>query len=232
MKVVICGAQSVGKTTVIDALPEKYKKYVVKKVIRDTVLKNEGVNCNEKSDIYSQSLFFDKYWNIFKDKDNYIADRGLLDVVAYTLNLAKDKQLGLGLYWHQLRLFKEWHEKHPDELYVYIPIEFDIVDDGFRSTDDYYRGGCDNCIREVFDECGIKYVVLKGTVEERVKKLTKVLNDIEKKKKITLTRIAPIKFKRKKLPSPKFDDYLIDTAPSIVSETEIEGKVFKVPIIK
>lgn len=234
MKVILCGAQSVGKTTVIDAIPEKYRSLVIKKVIRDIVLK-EDLRVNENADICSQSKFFDAYWNLLSSKDSYISDRGLLDVVAYTKNLAEDRQLGMALYWHQLRLFKEWIQNHPDEVYVYIPIEFPIVDDGFRSTDDYYRQGCDNCIREVLDECGIKYIVLRGSVEERNKKFKKLLEDIEKKKKLTYSHLSPVKFKRKKMPTPKFEDAtILNTEPKIVSsnDTEIAGKIFRVPIIK
>lgn len=232
MKVILCGAQSVGKTTVIDSIPEKYKSLVIKKVIRNIVLKDD-LRVNEKADIYAQTRFFDAYWNLLDSKDNYISDRGLLDVVAYTKNLAEDRQLGFALYWHQLRLFKEWIQKHPDEVYVYIPIEFPIVDDGFRSTDNYYREGCDNCIREVLDECGIKYIVLKGSIEERNKKFKKLLEDIEKKKKLTYSHLEPVKFKRKKLPIPKIESNIIDTTPNlVVNEGEIAGKIFKVPVSK
>jgi hypothetical protein len=52
----------------------------------------------------------------------------------------------------------------------YIPIEFDVEDDGFRSVDKIYREIIDDHVRFILD----KYVgshrrmELKGTVEERV----------------------------------------------------------------
>lgn len=184
MKVIICGAQSVGKTTLINSLPDKYKDKIVTGVFRKTLLSTPGdMTHSEEADAFTQTKFFAVLWNELVKRKDYISDRGLIDVVAYSKYLGESKKLGIGIYQLQMRELQEWKEKHPDEVYVYIPIEFDIIDDGFRSLDKGFQEGIDRSIREVLDEAGIKYIVINGSHEKRVADFIKLLEDIENGKK-------------------------------------------------
>lgn len=228
MKVTICGAQSVGKTTLVDSLPEKYQKYIIKKVIRNVILKSEDeIFVNEDSDAYSQVKFFDAYMSILSKKENYITDRGLLDVAAYTNYLGYKKKLGSGLYFTQLQYIKKSLEKNPDEVFIYIPIEFDIVDDGFRSLDKKYQEECDRAIRMAFDDAGITPLVICGPQEKRNKDFLKIIEALEKGKKPSspnpLKSYKKLEFVVTKKLSKNTDDS--DNIPSNNSEpTEFEIK--------
>ena len=184
MKVTICGAQSVGKTTLVDNLPEKYQKYVIKKVIRNVILKSDQeVKVNEEADAYAQTKFFGAYQNVLSERTDYITDRGLLDVAAYSNYLVYKRQIGSGIYFNQIQYIKDRLSKNKDEVFVYIPIEFDIVDDGFRSLDKKYQDECDRAIRMTLEDLGIEPIVICGTQEQRNKDFLKVLETIEKGKK-------------------------------------------------
>ena len=184
MKITICGSQGVGKTTLVDNLPEKYQKYVIKKVIRNIVEKSDKrIKVNEKADMCSQTSFFEAYLNILSDKKDYITDRGLLDVCAYTSYLMYKRKLGSGLYMIQRRCVEEYIQKNPDAVFIYIPIEFELEVDGFRSLDKTYQDECDRSIRMVFDDLGINPIVICGPQEKRDKEFLKVIETIEKGKK-------------------------------------------------
>lgn len=179
MKVTICGAQGVGKTTIVEGLPEKWQKYVVKKVIRDMVLKND-MNVNESSDAYSQTEFFKAYLRILTSKQDYITDRGLIDVLAYTKYLVNKKKMGVGMYWYQKGMFQRYLETNPECVFLYVPIEFEIEDDGFRSVDKKYQKEIASAFMEVFEDLKIEPLTIRGTVEKRIGTVEKLLESIEK----------------------------------------------------
>lgn len=84
MKVMIVGAQCVGKTTLIDMLGKEYEQYVLKKIVRNAVKENPNLKVNEDGNEETQVFLFDLYLNTLKGRENYITDRGLFDVMVYT----------------------------------------------------------------------------------------------------------------------------------------------------
>ena len=80
MKYVITGAQGTGKSTIVKALSIRHN---VSESISRKLSKTQKIN--KEADTESQSIMF----NTFKSeliKDNYdIYDRGLVDVMAYTI---------------------------------------------------------------------------------------------------------------------------------------------------
>lgn len=229
MKVVICGAQSVGKTTLINSLPDKYKDKIVTGVLRKILISTPGdMTHSEDADAYTQTKFFDTLWNELVKRKDYISDRGLVDVVAYSKYLGESRKLGIGIYQIQMRELKEWASKHKDEVYVYIPIEFEIIDDGLRSLDKEFQSGIDRSIREVLDDSGIKYIVIKGSNEKRLADFVKALSDIEKGKKLkndnVLEKLPPKKYPKTEKSTTKIADTKQPTKDGII----FEGKKFKI----
>jgi hypothetical protein len=74
----------------------------------------------------------------------------------------------------------EFSVKNPDAVYVYFPIEFEIVSDGTRSIDKEFQNEIDCIIHEILEELktryGTKYITVSGSVEERVKQIEKLLS--------------------------------------------------------
>ena len=185
MKIVITGAQCSGKTTLIESIPSKYEDIVLKKLIRKTV-EDSGYKCrfNEKSDIESQCTFFNLYLNELSKRDNYISDRGLVDVVAYSKWLGEKGKLGTGLWWSQMNILKSWIEAHPDEIYLYTVPEMPLTSDGFRSTDENYRKEIDDNIKYILAESGANFFIVKGNEASRKKLIINLIKAVENNKKL------------------------------------------------
>jgi hypothetical protein len=74
----------------------------------------------------------------------------------------------------------KFSENNKDAVYVYFPIEFEIVSDGTRSLDKEFQKEIDDIIHEILEELktryGTKYITVSGSVEERVKQIEKLLS--------------------------------------------------------
>lgn len=177
MKIIFTGAQGTGKTSVMDALPDSLHK--IKGVTRK-VITEKNLTINEYSDNCSQKHIFDAYEHQLTVNDNYIAERGLIDVLAYSISRMSVGKCSETLIETQFEHLRKFSVKNPDVVYVYFPIEFKIVGDGTRSIDDEFQHEIDLIIHNILDdicqEFGIKYITVHGSVEERVKQIEKLLS--------------------------------------------------------
>ena len=177
MKVIFTGAQGTGKTSVMDALPDSLHK--IKGVTRK-VITEKKLTINEYSDNCSQKHIFDAYERELTVNDNYIAERGLIDVLAYSVSRMKANRCSPTLIETQFEHLMRFSVKNPDAVYVYFPIEFEIVSDGTRSIDKEFQKEIDGTIHEILEELktryGTKFITVSGSVEERVKQIEKLLS--------------------------------------------------------
>lgn len=167
MRIGITGAQSVGKTTLLNALRSEpaFKNYTVcDEVTRE--IREMGFDINEAGSDLTQILIMQKHIaNIFMYED-MLTDRTSLDGLVYTTYLhLKGKVNEI-----TLKKAKAIYDKtisHYDFLF-YIAPEFELVDDGVRSTDMEFR----DSIVEIFDgflaECPREFIQVKGSVRERL----------------------------------------------------------------
>lgn len=166
MKLIFVGAQSTGKSTVL----QHYKELgynVITEVVRN--LAQQGINVNEMGDDAGQETIFDTYYELLSQQDDYISDRGLIDVIAYTTYLYEHNKVTKRTLSEQYKQLKTFNENFDDILYVYFPIEFGVVDDGFRSTDEDFRYEIDQNIFTTLLDCEVPYIKVSGSVEERIK---------------------------------------------------------------
>lgn len=187
MKIILTGAQGTGKTTVLDAVfndsdIDTSQITKISEVIRDLAKNDSSVKYNENGTEESQKLFFDTYEDLFNKNNNYISDRGLIDVVAYTKWLLEHNKVSMEFYKN---LYGRWirfcdQAANLGIVYLYVPIQFDAVQDGFRSTDKEYREYIDKTIYELLEDAEVTYYIFGDslkTVEERanaVKYLMKI----------------------------------------------------------
>lgn len=174
-RIVFTGAHSTGKTTVLKKFEEGGCN-VITEVVRQ--LNSKGVKINKDGDEKSQVKIFKTYKELLEqiNINGYISDRCLLDVLAYTMYLADEGKVTKELVSKQEKQFVKFMKENPDISYCYFPIEFDLVEDGVRDVDEEFRKKIDENIQKLFVKFGIMPVTIKGTVEERVKKVQRVIS--------------------------------------------------------
>lgn len=165
MRIILTGSQGTGKSTILNHYKEQFP--VITEVVRN--LSKEGVKINEMGDEKGQHKIFSTYVKLLKKK-NYISDRGLTDVYSYSIYHFEQGKLSLDeLSYEAGELDKLAQDK--SILWIYFPIEFDVVDDGVRSVDEEYRRFIDQSIKNTLDSFGIEYLTVHGSVGERIKQI-------------------------------------------------------------
>lgn len=171
------GAQGTGKTTILNHYKDQGYN-VITEVVRE--LAKQGTNINEMGDVDGQKTIFGTYKKLLNSKKGYISDRGLVDVLSYTFShaIVEDNENGplKKLADKQFIAAEKFYRENPDIQICYFPIEFPVVDDGVRSTNEEFRSQIDFLIKLFLDTSGVKYHVISGTVEERVAKVDSILN--------------------------------------------------------
>lgn len=175
-RIVFTGAQGTGKTTVLKEF-ENQGLNVITEVVRQ--LAQTGVKINKDGDEEGQEQIFNAYIEKLKDTDmaGYISDRCLIDVTAYTLYLHKQGKVSEEFVNKQIHEMVMFMNENPDIAYCYFPIEFDVVADGVRDTDEEFRKEIDNNIRILMTQVlGMQPIVITGTVEDRVNKVQRIID--------------------------------------------------------
>lgn len=172
-KIILTGAQGTGKSTVLKEL-ENEGWNVITEVVRN--LSKTGVKINEMGDVDGQRAIFEEYKRLFGTQSDYVSDRGLTDVAAYTNYLVCEGKIHPSVLWEQLEDIDLFVLDNPDAIFCYFPIEFPVVDDGVRSTNEEFRNKVDGYIKNILDSRKIPYIEVRGTVEERVNLIKSHLN--------------------------------------------------------
>lgn len=179
-RIILTGAHGTGKTTVLGYFND-VECPVITEVVRK-LNKEAGVKINEQGDRHGQQTIFNTYYELLKNGKEYVSDRGLTDVVAYTKYLVNHGQVDQDVLDSQLDWIKKFHEGNPDILYCFFPIEFDIEDDNVRSTEKEFQQEISDNIRWVISylatetSTGIEWITVHGTPEERFNQILQMAN--------------------------------------------------------
>ena len=178
MIVSFTGAQSTGKTTLLNSMrswKELSNYKFIDEITRDVGRK--GLKINEEGDDATQRAIMKAHCDNLEKGKNLILDRCSLDGVVYTHYLyLHDKVTKDTLDFAKsvfLRTFAEY-----DQVF-YLKPEFDIVEDGVRSTDVQFRDEIVELFEEYIDMYNLKkisVVELTGSVEERLETVKKAMN--------------------------------------------------------
>lgn len=167
MRIGITGAQSVGKTTLLNALRSEklFKDYVICDEVTRRV-KSYGLPINEEGTDVTQRLIMNEHIvNVFMH-DNMLTDRTALDGLVYSTYLYKNNQIAISTLKYAKEVFhKVWYSY--DHVF-YIEPEFEIVDDGVRSVNTQFRDEIADLFETTIEKEKLSMRRVKGSVRDRV----------------------------------------------------------------
>lgn len=161
------GAQSVGKTTLINELPNLFNDYSVTPVaeVARNLIKH-GITHDTETKHTDYYAYFSEHLKNFNtyNSDIVLFDRSVLDVIAFArINLGK------GSWVEKLGFEIATLIKPEISGILYIPIEFPVVSDGIRNTDEQTRRQFDSVLLDVINELGISHTIVSGSPNVRLK---------------------------------------------------------------
>lgn len=180
MRVSFTGAQSTGKTTLLNKCKEVYKDYKFVDEVTRYVRRTYDVKINEIGGTETQLYILAEHIkNHLKPEENLILDRCILDGYVYT-----KYQVIQGKVSHSvLEAFNGVYNVLMDKLdYIFYtdPSDVKLVDDGERSTDFKFRNDIINLFEDLITykmspKNKEKIIRLKGSVEKRMQTIEKYL---------------------------------------------------------
>lgn len=169
-KIAISGAHGVGKTTLVDEIRRdgffsgfKFIKNQGRNIL------NEGYKLNEQGNDATQLRLLEVATETAEQNDNIIADRCILDLIAYTTTLYRDGKIGVDTF-SIIRREAERLVKNFDVIF-YIQPEFDLEDDGIRSTNTRFRSSVIFWFRHYIDVFDLDVVRLGGSLKTRINQM-------------------------------------------------------------
>lgn len=190
-RIVFIGAHGTGKSTLANELSKIIGMPVVESVAREaaknfTLLEDAGVvetnNIPEsvRKNAYQKVICSMAHWDFMRwvgADAPCIMTRCPLDTIAYAM---ADKDIAGDTTSECLRNLQDDDEfllALERSLFVYLPIEFGIENDGVRPTDVAFQKKVDECMRKLIYLFGIVPFVVSGSVDERLESIVKFIFD-------------------------------------------------------
>lgn len=164
MKIAISGAQSTGKTTLINELRKIYQVTFKTEITRELAAK--GYLINELGTDETQQAIMNSHKERLQINEDVVYDRCALDGVVYTHYLFLHNKVSLETLNNSIEMFKDIINQY--DIIFYIEPEFEIEDDGQRSSNKEFRDEIVSLFGKYINEYNINIHKLTGSVEERV----------------------------------------------------------------
>lgn len=169
------GAQSTGKTTLLKQCKELYDNVSFVDEVTRYVKRTYDVPINENAGDVTQLLILNQHLTNSFIKGDVIMDRCIIDGLIYTEWLYKKGKIGNWVNDYAWHLFGLLIRKV--DIVFHCTADFDLVDDGERSTDVKFRN---DIIKQMENYTNLyckpeQLVKLSGTVEQRMQTIQETL---------------------------------------------------------
>ena len=171
-KIVIIGSHGVGKTTLITKLKILYPNLnFIDEVARDLQLKigksTRDMNDQEKSKFQLEAM----QTQIDQEKkyQDYLSDHCAISYLPYSIGLPVYDELKDMIRGQYLPILKQL-------TIIYLPIEFELENDGLRFSTDEYQQFIDENLIDLMHKYRLKYITTKGSVEERLRQIAIIID--------------------------------------------------------
>jgi thymidylate kinase len=183
MIVSFTGAQSTGKTTLLNLCKDIYKEeYSFVDEVTRLVKREYNVPINEEGTDITQLFILNTHienaYKVYDKPKGVILDRCIVDGLVYTGYLALEGKVSKWVLRYAKDVFNLLIPK-VDKIFYTNPGDVELVADGERSVDLEFRRKIIDLFELVFelhrDKLEKKLIVLKGTVEERMEQIKMTL---------------------------------------------------------
>lgn len=164
MKILITGAMGTGKTTLTSDISKNIGYKILPEVAR--LMAEEGYKLDKKITPEIELEILRRQVLLEEEKEDYIADRGLIDLLAYCLVLFPEEEDLLNKI--NIALSNACYD-----IVFYLPIEFPIEEDGVRSTDVVFQKKIDEKIKFILSVNKFNYYKIKGSRLSRINQVFK-----------------------------------------------------------
>ena len=176
------GAQSTGKTTLLNLIRDKNYDFNYVDEVTRRIKREYNLTINESGGDITQSMIMaDHIANVYRkgDHDVTVLDRCAVDGVVYTQWLYNNGQVEKATLDHAKLIFEMLIEEY-DAIFITSPVDVELVDDGERSTNIEFREDIQSLFdmyigHLMVDNKDKNVFVVAGTVEERMNYIQKVL---------------------------------------------------------
>ena len=174
------GAQSTGKTTLLNLIRDKNYDFNYVDEVTRRIKREYNLPINESGGDITQSMIMaDHIANVYKkgDHDVTVLDRCAVDGVVYTQWLYNNGQVKKATLDHAKLIFEMLIEEY-DAIFITSPVDVELVDE--RSTNIEFREDIQSLFdmyigHLMVDNKDENVFVVAGTVEERMNYIQKVL---------------------------------------------------------
>ncbi|OGI95636.1 hypothetical protein A2917_03745 [Candidatus Nomurabacteria bacterium RIFCSPLOWO2_01_FULL_42_17] len=171
MKIVIIGAQGVGKTTLAKQINKHYPDFKILPEAARLAMK-AGYKLDHTATTETELWLIAKQIELESGEGKWVADRCGIDLLAYIHHLFSEES---SLIEFATKTLVPRFSKY--DLVLYLPSgEFAIVDDGVRATDMKFQEAIDERIRDVIETHKIPFVKIVGSPFERLARVKNLLH--------------------------------------------------------
>ena len=195
-RIALVGAHGVGKTTLVDYLDRNWGHKIIKEIPRKVITSGKiDKNDYEHLEVAMLREQIKAEEKAILDGDPVIMDRSLIDILAYTFYFYDQMKIKKEVYTMIRDTILSFIRDMPYDVIIYIPIMFDLVDDGVR-MDKKSQNEIDIIIREMlglivnpyialpFKPAKEIYPLLSRNLDDRIDEIKMIVRRLQDGKKV------------------------------------------------